>query len=248
MASRRLRAVSSLKISVRICARSSEPSTATNDGPNSWAIAGIATPFGAVMRCAITSVSTSGTPSAPNLSATVDLPLPMPPVNPTANMVSASPDRQIERRADKQRERAAGREKRTERQRLLETHTAAPRCRESDHGAGDGRHQHDLRQRGPAEPGAERGEQLEIAVAHSFDATHQPEYPMYAPQHEIPGDRADYGIVQAREEPVEVDDQPRPQQRQRDRVGQQVRIDIDYAHREQRGAQAERGQRHQGRA
>src|ERR1700722_14800693 len=121
----------------------------------------------------------TGTPRAANMSATVVLPLPIPPVKPMLNMVNSflSTEQRIQRRTKEQCDRAAGRKKRSERQWFFEAHLADTRCREAKDRACHCRQQHDLRQRLPAEPRPKCCEKLEVAIAHAFDAAHQPEQP-----------------------------------------------------------------------
>ena len=82
-ASSRPRAEGSEKTCRRIAARSSAPVLPAISAPNSAINAGIAAPLGAVSSCAMASVSTSCAPCATKRSATVVLPLPIPPVRPT---------------------------------------------------------------------------------------------------------------------------------------------------------------------
>jgi hypothetical protein len=117
---------------------------------------------------------------------------------------------------------------------------APPAARNGPNGNGSSK-------RGPAEPRAECGEQLEVSVTHAFDAAHELEYPVDYPQYKIARNRAGDRTMQAGEHAVEIDDQPGPKQWQRQRVGQQVRVDVYRARGKQRGAQTERGECHRGR-
>ena len=125
----------------------------------------------AVVPREMASASITAAPSCASICSTVLLPLPMPPVRPTADGRMALKVRsrcRIDVRAeDHGREAGAGQER-------AEGHVAAfaqpagKLQRDADHGADDRGHQDDRHQRLPAEPGAERGEQLEVAVAHAF--------------------------------------------------------------------------------
>ena len=83
IASSRLRASGSANTMLRIAARSSAPCGSMTASPNAFRIAGMAAPPAEVSACATASVSTMCAPCAANRSATVLLPLPIPPVNPT---------------------------------------------------------------------------------------------------------------------------------------------------------------------
>ena len=99
------------------------------------------------------------------------------------------------------------------------------------------RHEDDLRQHRPAEPGAERGEQLEVAVPHALLAADQLEQPVHGPQHEVAGDRADHRARERHEQPEQVGGEPGPEQRQREVVGQELRVGVDERERDQRPQQ-----------
>src|ERR1700744_4284101 len=154
MASSRALAASSRNTWARIFARSSEPSGITYSAPNEASIGGIATPPGAVIPCAIRSVSITGTPCAANRSAMVVLPLPIPPVQPMLNIprllqaqksVESLAEQGIKRCTEKQRNCATRCEKRPEWQRFLEAHPTDHRRHQSDNRARPCREQHDLR-------------------------------------------------------------------------------------------------------
>jgi hypothetical protein len=66
---------------------------------------------------------------------------------------------------------------------------AAELHHDADDGADDRRHQHDRQDGLPAQPGAQRGQQLEVAKAHAFLAGGQLEQPVDRPQRQIAGDR-----------------------------------------------------------
>lgn len=105
-------------------------------------------------------------------------------------------------------------------------------------GADDRGHQDDGGQGLPAEPRAQGGQQLEVAVAHAFLAGEQLEEPVDAPQRQVTGHGADDGIGQ-RGHAVrgEVEQQPAPQQRQRQAVGQQLGVVVDEGEGHQHAAE-----------
>src|SRR5690606_6541320 len=180
------------------------PSAAITSSPNAARIGSIAAPPGAVSSCAMRSVSTTSTPSAANRRSTVDLPLPMPPVMATMNGRSCPAEgfrfviagvyqppaavrpgsEPVEGRqwlAKLEGEQAGAGEIGAERNRRLppvprEDHEADP-----DHGAHHRREQDHRGQRGPAEPRADRREELEVAEAHAFLAGDEPEQPVHRP-------------------------------------------------------------------
>ena len=90
------------------------------------------------------------------------------------------------------------------------------------------------RQHLPAQPRAQRREQLEVAVAHAFLAADQLEEPVDAPEREVTRDRADHRLGERHEQAEQVDEQSGPQERQREVVGQELRVDVDERQREER--------------
>ena len=78
-----------------------------------------------------------------------------------------------------------------------------------------------------AQPGAEGGQQLEVAVAHAFLAGEQLEQPVDAPQRQVTGHGADHRALQIRVDVESVQGQTNPEQRQGDVVGQQLGVEID---------------------
>ena len=120
--------------------------------------------------------------------------------------------------------------------------------RDADHGADGGGEQDDRQQHLPAEPGAERGQQLEVAVAHAFLAGDQPEQMVDAPEAQVAGDRADdaasAGPPAAAPRPRgahRLEQQPEPEQRQRQVVRQQLVVDVDEGQRDQEPREHQRG-------
>ena len=105
-------------------------------------------------------------------------------------------------------------------------------------GADDRGHQDDGGQGLPAEPRAQGGQQLEVAVAHAFLAGDQLEEPVDAPQRQVAGHGADDGIGQ-RGHAVrgKVEQQPAPQQRQCQAVGQQLGVVVDEGEGHQHAAE-----------
>src|SRR4051812_34235530 len=140
-----------------------------NSGPNWRAMAAMARPPGAVVSREIASASMLAAPSWRSISSTVLLPLPMPPVSPTrtVRLRSEADDLQDRGRPEHQcREPRAGQEG-PERDVAAFAQLAGELHADADHRPDDGRHEHDGDQRLPAEPRAQRGEQLEVAVAHA---------------------------------------------------------------------------------
>ena len=153
----------------------------------------------AVSSCAMASVSTTVAPSRANSSAAALLPLPMPPVRPD----HVGPPRAHSRSPVPAHDRGSpqssattpaigevGSETESElasRGRARRTSAAMP------NGSADERRQQDHeRQHLPAEPGADRGEQLEVAVAHALLAGGELEAPVHDPQREVAGGGADH--------------------------------------------------------
>src|SRR5579884_1923747 len=201
-ASRSRRARASLNTSSRRARRSRLPSGRRNRRPKCSARrarSGVPT---AVTSRAMRSASMIGTPRAANRLAAVDLPHAMPPVRPTRKArggkqvtpLSLTEQPEIARNelvAEQEHQPARGREERSERNgrtAILSLH-----CQYHDSGYGADRrgHQDDRQQHLPAEPSAERGEQLEVPVAHAFLAREQAEGVIDEPQAEIAGHRAD---------------------------------------------------------
>ena len=60
------------------------------------------------------------------------------------------------------------------------------------------------------EPGADRGEQLEVAEAHAFLAGQQPEQPVHGPENEIARDRADDRGVEVGEGAEQIEQKAGP--------------------------------------
>ena len=85
----------------------------------------------------------------------------------------------------------------------------------------------------PADPRAQRRQQLEVAVAHAFLAGDQLERPVHGPQRQVAGDRADDGVAQRHDGAVQVQQQAEPQQRQGEVVRQRLGVVVDQGHRDQ---------------
>src|SRR4249920_3852285 len=101
-----------------------------------------------------------------------------------------------ERLAEEQRDRAGDRQIWTKRKRNRVVTTLEYDERDADGRAHDRRQEDDDRQDLPAEPGTERGQQLEVAVTHALLAADQLEEPVDRPQRQVTGDRADDGIME----------------------------------------------------
>ena len=110
---------------------------------------------------------------------------------------------------------------------------------DADERAHDRGEQHDQRQHLPAEPCAQRGEELEVAVAHPFLAADELEEPVHRPQRQVTRDGTDDRVAQAhaRNEAREIGEEARPHQRQGDVVGKQLRVEIDERKCDQRPEQ-----------
>src|SRR5476649_2334774 len=152
MASRRALAPASANTRPRMRARSSAPVASANSAPNSATMAGIAAPPGAVRLWAIWSVSTTLAPRAANMSATVLLPLPMPPVRPMEKgsvlivrlqvRIEAAGNRH-DRLAVQEDDQAGRRQVGAERDLQIDAAAVDHHQRDADHRAHQRRHQHD---------------------------------------------------------------------------------------------------------
>ena len=105
---------------------------------------------------------------------------------------------------------------------------------DADQCAARRRAQHDGQQHAPAQPRPERGQQLEIAVAHAVLPCQQPEQVIYGPETQVPHRSTNDGIGRADRQararklyPAEGRQQSAPQQRQCEGVGQQLVIEVD---------------------
>src|SRR5688572_8727463 len=182
MPSRARFAAGSPKTRARMRARSSAPSGRTYSSPNASRMSGIAAPPGAVSACEIASVSTTSAPSSAKMSAAFDFPLPMPPVSPTRYAVFTGSVKEVsgrdlleevqvlavQRFAVEERDQSRDGEVGAERNRHV---AAAPREHDeqyADDSAYERRQQDHEWQHLPAEPRANRREQLEVAIAHAF--------------------------------------------------------------------------------
>src|SRR3954471_13570179 len=161
MASRRALAPVSANTRLRMRARSSAPAASANSAPNSAMMAGIAGPCGAVRLWAIRSVSTMLAPRAANMSATVLLPLPMPPVRPMEKgsgrgvalmLMQEALGEGRQRRAVQQGDQAGGGQVGAERNRRIAAMLGHHHQRDADHRADRRRQQDDGRQHGPTHP------------------------------------------------------------------------------------------------
>src|SRR5688572_3833206 len=151
-----------------------------------------------------TSVSTMEAPSAANRLATVLLPQAMPPVRPTRYWRATGSLRSQREQAEvtgddevagDQRDPAGDGEKRSEGDLGVPALALPHHDHDADDGAHAGGEHDDGQQHLPAHPGAERGEQLEVAVTHAFLAGDQLERPVHTPQAEITGHGADDAVA-----------------------------------------------------
>ena len=157
-------------------------------------------------------------------------------------------------RSPEQGDPGGAREEGPERNRHTAADPARRHHRDADDRADRGREQQHEREHLPAEPGADRGEQLEVAVAHALLAGHPLEELEHEPEEEISGDGADHGVTERRRRrgvPVHVPearDQADPQERDRQDVGQELAIDVDARERDQVGRENESEKRRQAKA
>ena len=138
-------------------------------------------------------------------------------------------------RAPHQRQPARRGEIGAERHRCAAVAAAGDDHRDADHRAAAGCQQQHQRQHLPAHPGPERGQQLEIAVAHALLAGEQLEGPVHRPQHQVAGDGAydrrpgvDRNRQRRTRRPGDARQQAEPHQRQRDCIGQQLVVQVDH--------------------
>jgi hypothetical protein len=134
-----------------------------------------------------------------------------------------------QRQGDPRRARQVG----TERYRHAASEPAGRNHGESGGCADEGGEQQHERQHLPAEPGADRREQLEVAVAHAFLAGDKAEELEHEPEEHVAGDCADHGVAerhgrrQVAGSVREACHQPDPHQRNRQHVRQQLSVDVD---------------------
>src|SRR6185369_3695255 len=151
--------------------RSSAPSGVMKSLPNRSAMVAIAAPPAAVVPREIASASITAAPSCASICNTVLLPLPMPPVRPTRRAIfpgSLQPDDAQDRaRAEDHGGKPGAGQERTEWHVAAFTQPAGKLHRDPDRRADDRGHQDDRDERGPAEPGPQRREQLEVPIAHA---------------------------------------------------------------------------------
>src|SRR5665213_32957 len=137
--------------------RSSAPAAVTYSSPNASRIFAMAAPPAAVRRWASASASTMEIPRCAKRAATVDLPLPMPPVRPIRTRRSA--DTGQERRGDlapeEDHDESRWREVDPKRQFGEKAGTAHSHERKADDRTHPSRNQDDGQERGPAKPGSE---------------------------------------------------------------------------------------------
>src|SRR5690606_6993504 len=174
------------------------------------------------------SVSITGTPSSRKRAAAVDLPLAMPPVRATRSISTV----QAEIPADdcvapKEGDQAGDGEIGAERHGLGAVASLDGDGGDAKHRARRGRKQDHQRQLLPAQPGAERGEQLEVAIAHAFLAGQQLEQLEHGPEAEITGGGANDGVLGRDKDVAEAEQQAEPEQRQGEIIRQQLVVDVD---------------------
>src|SRR5882672_7417158 len=237
---------------LRIASRSTAPCAVMNAFPNWLWICGSAAPPASVSSRAMASVSMTVAPSRANSSAAALLPLPMPPVSPTTNFTARTSQPvgvpAQDRLAPEERDQGGDGDVGPE----VETKAGVPLAARGEHlqsaeGEADERGEQDHeRQHLPAEKRADRGVHLEVAVAHAVLAGGKLVGPEDEPQREIPGNRADHGLGQGHERAAQIDDQPHPQERQRQVVRQEPGLLVDEGERDgepDEERRAERGHR-----
>src|SRR5699024_2956206 len=203
--SSRRRASGSSNTICRSLRRCKWPSSSTSSVPKACAISASAGWPGSTTARATLSASTMAMPKRSKARATADLPLAMPPVSPTENFAdmregplgsNQSGQREICVHyciACHQGQPPGGCEKRAERHGRAAPQAAAGDESEAGKRAAHRREHEDQRQLLPAKPGAERGQQLEIAVTQPALASQQAEQVKDQPQHEITSGGADDG-------------------------------------------------------
>src|SRR5687767_9539849 len=234
----------------RIFFRSISPPGARKPVPKSFSMCARAAPPLSVSSRAMASVSTTVAPSAANSSAAADLPLPMPPVNPTTKLTGSSDALQVpsgDGLAPEHGDDAGDREIRPE----VKTKAAVPasareehlqRAEQQSHQRGQ---QDDERQHLPAKKRADRGVHLEVAIAHALLAGGQLIALIHEPEREIAGGRAEHGFRKRSKRVAEIEKETEPDERQRQVVGQKPGFLIDEGKRdrepdEKRGAKRAR--------
>ena len=93
--------------------------------------------------------------------------------------------------------------------------------------------QSDVRKWLPSEPGADRGEHLEITMTDPLPARTELVASVDCPEGEISRNSPDDGVFQRGERAIQVDQQPGPYQRQSDPVGKNLSLDIDRREQDQ---------------
>src|SRR5882672_420192 len=247
--------------------RSSRPSAPSTEGPKVATTAASPGVLGSTTSRAISSVSMTGTPSDRKTFAAALLPLAMPPVSPTrknarpwvalAGGCSGMTDARHPEvtagyfRAPHEADPAGRRKVRSEWNRQLPVPPAKDNERDADNGPGGRGHQHDWQHHLPAHPGAEGGQQLEVAVAHALFSGQELEKPVHAPEAEVtrrcPGDRC-YRIDRQSETDVLPSEarachETDPAKRKCQAVRQELGVDIDRAHRDQEPGDGEAAER-----
>src|SRR5690606_16463102 len=254
IASSRRLASASWKIRRRIAARSSSPLACSTPAPNaSTTSRKPSDPFATALRAA-TSASATNTPKASKRRWTSLFPEATPPVSPTMNSLIPrlyAPPAPLLQEAEVPADEGVAPE---EGDPAGDGEVGA----EGDGGgavapAGRQPHRADDRayQRGQqdgrqdalqADPGAERGEQLEVAVAHAFLAGELLEQPPHRPQAQVADDRADQRVLGRDVQGVDAGHQSQPHERQGELVRQQLRAQVDAGERDQEAGEHDRAE------
>jgi hypothetical protein len=106
-----------------------------------------------------------------------------------------------------------------------------PQADPADHRAEPRGHEDHEGQHLPAGPRADRGEELEVAEAHAFLAREQAKGPVHRPETMYPAPRRTPPSAGPRRCRMRYRE-AQPQQRQRDVVGQELRVEVDEGERD----------------
>src|SRR6185312_4148732 len=205
------------------------------------------------------SVSMMGTPRAAKNFATVDFPLAMPPVSPTRKTLVLAiisvrrKQTEITRHqllSEHQHQPPRGGKKRPEGDGGRAILSPGGQQRDAYDGTDRRGNQHGRQQHPPAEPRAERRQELEITVPHSFLGGEQTEEMIDGPEAEVTcncSDDAGAHVYRdgghAREWREEAQEEAQPQKGKRQAVGQQLMIDVDERERHQEPGEDQPGGR-----
>ena len=117
--------------------------------------------------------------------------------------------------------------------RCFRSQTSGPNQEQPEQNMDQGCGQNDVRQGLPSEPGADRGEHLEIAMTNPLPARPEPIASVDEPEGEVSRHGPDDGVFQRGERAIQVDQQPGPYQGQGDPVGKDLPVEIDRREQDQ---------------